>query len=266
MSKMMKVWLAGVITVMSAALSWGDILYRDAFNDGTVGGTLNTTLDVSTNAALWKGAPGAYTYTTNGAVKVNTIALRTVYVEFTPEAGKVYTYSADVRVEARTSSNTVPFCIGFISANNLAIANPAIMNWFGNSDSPWMQIDPQKMPADGGAYPSGVVRGMKGNTVAGTSATQNVGLFNNYQIVLDTTGANWIATYLFNGSQFASYTYTSGNPTISAFGFGSSGTVNNSILGEVNAVELSMIPEPTTLGLFVVSSVGIFLFRKRMAL
>ena len=240
MTKRMKICLAVMTMALVAVHSQAIILYQDSFNDGVVGTTLNTTLDISTDGAVWKGAPGGYTYTTNTAVKVNTIALRSVYVEFTPEAGNIYTYSADVRVDPRTSSNTVPFCIGFISTNNLAIANPAIMSWFNNANSPWIQIDPQAAPG----YPSGRPRSMEGSTLVTSGDLLDVNNFNNYQIILDTTGANWIARYLINGAEFSSHTYTGGNPTIGAFRFGSSGTVNNSIIGEVDDVELaiSVIP------------------------
>lgn len=219
----------------SVALT-GTSLYQDAFDDGSVGSTMNTTLDISTNGAVWTGASAAYEYTTNTAVTPNTMALRTVYVPFTPESGKIYTYSLDVRVDERTSSNTVPFCIGFISQNNLAIAIPAMMNWWGNADSPWMPIDPNLAPN----YPKGVTRAMKGNTLLASSGTFSAGTFNTYQIVLDTTAAEWIATYLVNGTELCSHTYTGGNPSIGAFGFGTSGTGGNSILGEVGFANVSV--------------------------
>jgi hypothetical protein len=217
----------------------GTDLYQDAFDDGSVGASLNTALDISTNGALWMGAPSAYEYTTNSAVKVNTMAPRTCYIEFAPESGKIYTFSADVRVEARTSSNTVSFCLGFISQNNLEIAIPGMMNWWNNSDSPWISVAPQQA-----TYPKGVARATKGNTLLVTSAERNVGTFNTYQIVLDTTEAEWIATYLINGDELYTHTYTGGNPSISAFGFGTSGMSGNSILGEVDFINLAFSGAP----------------------
>ncbi len=246
-SRMMK-WLAGAVVTLSAMLSQGVILYQDAFNDGTVGAALNTTLDISTDAAVWKGAPGAYEYTTNTAVKVNTMAVRTVYSEIIPESGRVYTYAARVRVDAKTSSNTVPFCVGFISQNNLEIAYPSMMSWWGNADSPWIRIDPRTAETSP-AYPFGVAGAMVANGQV-ASTTGDVGEFNTYEIILDTTADDWIATYRFNGSEFHSHTYTGGNPDIAAFGFGTSGTSGNSILGEVDFVKLSLSVELTGTDLY----------------
>lgn len=254
---LMKNSIVVAVAVMLSGLSQASIIYQDAFNDGTVGSTLNTTLDISTNGATWKGASGAYDYTGSGSVKLNTPVWRTVYLEFSPEAGKVYTYSANVRVDAKTASE-IPFGVGFISQNNLGVANPAIMNWWNNADSPWIRIDPQTASGTPG-YPAGVAGAQVANTQVG-NIMGSVGNFNNYQIVLDTTAANWTATYLFNGSEFYSYTYSGGNPTISAFGFGSNGS--SSIVGEMDSVELSVIPEPATLGLIGFVSVGILCIRR----
>lgn len=259
----MKNSIVVAVTVMLSGLSQGSILYQDAFNDGIVGNSLNNVLDVSTNGAVWKGAPANYIYTANNAVKVNTTALRTVFLEFAPSAGNIYTYSADVRVDARSDANTVPFGIGFISANNL-VTDRALMNWFNNDNSPWISVDPQREPSEGGGYPNGVARSYADHTPGTVSGVESVGLFNNYKIVLDTTAANWSATYLVNDAQFFSYTYSSGNPTIGGFGFGSSGTTGNSILGEMDSVELSVIPEPATLGLMGCVSAGILCIRRFM--
>jgi len=75
---------------------------------------------------------------------------------------------------------------------------------------------------------------------------------------LDTTLANWTTSIYQGGTQIGStYTYTT-NPTITRVGFVSEGSG-----GQVNAFQLTAVPEPSTYAMVLGGLLNLSLIRRR---
>jgi hypothetical protein len=82
---------------------------------------------------------------------------------------------------------------------------------------------------------------------------------NNVTIILDTTLANWTTSIYQAGTQIGStYTYTGTNPTITRVGFVSDGSG-----GQVDAFQLTAVPEPSTYAMVLGGLLNLSLIRRR---
>jgi hypothetical protein len=148
---------------------------------------------------------------------------------FTPTSGLVYELTANISSQYWGSWIGVGFLeanttYGFLGTQNTPAALRTETGW---------QI-----------WPQGV------NASALTS--------NNVTIRLDTTLANWTTSIYQGGTQIGStYTYTT-NPTITRVGFVSDGSG-----GQVNAFQLTAVPEPSTYAMVLGGLLNLSLIRRR---
>ena len=150
-----------------------------------------------------------------------------VALPFTPSNGFVYDLSATINVTA--AQNWLG--VGFLRTNNTYTYEMAALRRTGGWEN----------------YP-----------VGNASLTSSDVL-----IRLDTRGAQWTTSFFQGGVQMGStYTYTSGNPTITYVGF-----VEDilDITGNVSAFQLTAVPEPSTyaMALAGLACGGYSLFRRR---
>ena len=75
------------------------------------------------------------------------------------------------------------------------------------------------------------------------------------------TGADWVATWYYGGSELATYTYTT-NPTVAGVSIGFLGANEGSV---GNFVLATATPEPASIGLFGLGAVGLLLARRKRA-
>lgn len=223
-----------------------ETVFRERF-EGTAGSNfINSEPDVTTGAETWRGSVN-YVFSEEGSTTSTVNNARSCFLDFVPQSGKKYTFSALLRMNSKESGQTIPFAIGFISADNAS----STMNWFQNTDSPWIRI-----LSDGGlgAMADGAQR-------SGTSYS-SVTNFCVYTIELDTTGEQWVASYKvdgFNIGPAATYTYSL-NPDIVGVGFGMSGSSGINMTAEVALFELgalSTYSDPSYSGWIAGYSVGV---------
>jgi hypothetical protein len=145
---------------------------------------------------------------------------------FTPTSGLVYELTANISSQYWGSW----IGVGFLPDNSL----------YG-----WSPNNPVALRTDvWQVYPQGV------NASALTS--------NTVTIQLDTTLANWTTSIYQGGTQIGStYTYTT-NPTITRVGFVSDGSG-----GQVNAFQLTAVPEPSTYAMVLGGLLNLSLIRRR---
>lgn len=228
--------LFSVLTASSVSIGaesevsiYGNRIYYDTFYGAAGSLVAGTVPDVSPNGEQWAGADSWFF--TSAGTACSTSTPSSVYLDFVPENGKVYTWEVSLRIDDRIG-NEPPFAFGFISSNNLSSA----MNWWQNSDSPWISITPSV------SYPAGNARAYAGSELIDTMPVANVDELGFYQVVLDTTDSHWVAHFnVRNGydvESVASWVYTNASPDIVAVGFGQSGL--STVYGEINSVELTI--------------------------
>ncbi|MGC9259543.1 MAG: PEP-CTERM sorting domain-containing protein [Phycisphaerae bacterium] len=176
-------------------------------------------------------------------------ALDVAGTAFLPSSGYIYTLSATLDPTSNTAGNNAQD--GFVA---LGFVNSSTTPFF-KSPGPWMLEY-----GSGGSqwYPG------PGNTIGAGSA--NITPNETAQIVLNTMGADWTASWFYNGTQLGttySYTGSSGsnaNPTgIQAIAIGVNGesaTVHDVLLTQA-------VPEPATLGLVGISAMALLLLKRR---
>jgi len=176
-------------------------LYQDTFStDGALAGRA-----VETGTGNWIGhvnlvaSNGVAWSQGNGPGKNGLLA-------FTPQAGIVYTLSADV-----TAISGSWVALGFVSDTAGTIFGNEFFYSYVDSPAPWMTVAPN------------------GNVTTFTTASASqtfigLGSSGTVSIVLDTTKNDWVATYYFNGTAIRTNTF-SGSLDITHVGFGGYATV-----------------------------------------
>ena len=153
-----------------------------------------------------------------------------VSLAFTPTSGFVYDLTATIDV---TNANGSWLGVAFLQDNNA-------YGFFGT------QITPTALRTD---------RWQLWPQAANYNQTSNDVL-----IRLDTTGAQWTATYFQGGAQIGdTYTYTGGNPTINYVGIVTEGAA----VGSVSAFQLTAVPEPSTYAMVLGGLLNLSLIRRR---
>ncbi len=183
-------------------------------------------------------APGADTWTASsfwnadGTKTANNTA--SAWLPFSPEAGKVYTLSADVNPDFSSSTNWLSMGFGGNAPGDMDTAQ---FQGGGNGASPWMLFRE--------ADDSPSVIQTFGGPVANHDLTPDIVGSARLEIILNTTGANWTAEWKADGATLRNYTYTT-NPTIESVGFGgftsATGSLDNFSLveGEVDPATLTI--------------------------
>jgi hypothetical protein len=173
----------------------------------------------------------------------NPDSLSNAFLPFEPEAGTVYTLSADLNI----TNGGDWFALGFASTNTTT------NNFFSNSTgdgSPWMLL---RGAPDNGNW---IV------TFPGPGAGDGENSIENgpsVSIVLDTTGTDWVAKFYSGADLLRTYTYTGVDISddINYVGFGRF----TSAAGNVDNFALTQVPEPATMTLLALG--GIALIRRR---
>ncbi|QHI68718.1 hypothetical protein [Tichowtungia aerotolerans] len=223
-----------------------ETVFRERFEGSAGSGFISSEPDVTTGATTWSGSVN-YVFTEEGSTTSTVNNARSCFLDFVPQSGEKYTFSAFLRMNPQESGQTIPFAIGFISADKAS----STMNWFQNTDSPWIRI-----LSDGG------LGAMVGSAQQSGTSYSSVTNFCLYTIELDTTGDQWVASYKVNGFNIgpaATYTYSI-NPDIVGVGFGMSGNSGVNMTAEVALFELgalSMYSDPSYSGWIAGYSVGI---------
>ena len=259
----MAIGTLAMLGVMAGAASAGTI-YQDSFSGSSSVGSLNgATPTQTTNGATWT-SDGTYGWADNGSIATTSSvadSAYSAYLPFTPSSGEIYTLTAQ-------------------SVNITAPADPAGTT-IGGATTPWMGIafnvgapptNNQILDTNSAALieyyglPVGIhFGGPGGNNAAqyADSDTQPQTL----QIVLNTSGTEWMATFLDNGGIVGSYTYgvpssttNPTNPAITDVSFGTSNAV-----GSVSSFSLTAtpVPAPSTLGVFTLGGLALVLIGRK---
>jgi len=165
------------------------------------------------------------------------------FLPFKAEAGKVYTLSIEMNV-----TGAEWFGLGFMSNNSTTAGG--FYNMSTGAGAPWMLLRGDGTAGVSFAGPvvdgSAVFASRDGNTAS---------------ITLDTTGVDWVATFV-NGSETNTHTYTGNiSDDINYVGFGR----HLDAVGSVDNFSLTVIPEPSTIGMLLgVAAMGRLFLRRRM--
>jgi hypothetical protein len=195
--------------------------------------------------------PGAETWTASSvlpeAIRADgsfvSGAIRSAYLPVQIEANKKYTLTAILNI-SNADSNTDSAGIGFLNVantGNYALSTNAALIVRRNGQAQAIST---------------------GGSVA-TSITTPYNLSNpvDLKIVLDTTPTVWTAEYFINGSSVATKTLSSSfSAGLNYINLGKSTTTE----GSFDEFKLTVIPEPATLGIFVLGSASLMFLRKHL--
>lgn len=232
-----KNWVIVIASFLTQAV-YANIIYQDTFStNGLLAGRA-----VEIGSGTWLGSVSTMITTNGVALPGGDGYQREVALAFTPEAGKKYVLSADVTI---TSGSYV--ALGFLSEDGTITGNK-FFNEVIKTPAPWMLA---QLNGIGKTYVQGTSTDSQSHSGVGSDVTM--------KIVLDTTGTDWIATYYYDDVAVRTYTY-SGALTITHVGLGAYSVSETT----VDNFKLEVIPEPGSVSLIVLSSVGLMLFRRRM--
>jgi hypothetical protein len=253
-------------------------LYSDSFNR-TASALNGTTPDVTTGGNTWVSASTANSPPTapdaiftlgdgnttsvmspsNPTTAEDTSNITDAFLRFVPTTGYTYDFSVDANVLTANSGGHWA-AIGLLdttSAHEGPTVNGVQYPDVGDGSAAMSNLNPEGLiiPKDTGVAQFFSGHGTGSPTV---SPTINTGS-NTYDIVLDTTSANWVVKQYLNGTLEQSYTYTT-NPTIGFIGIG----VNrvSTAFDNLSLTE-TPVPEPVSMGLLAVG--GLVLARRRTA-
>ncbi len=223
--------------VLSLTGLWGGVadatvIYFDDFSGDGTGGLVGTAPDITTGGATWSGFTVGTVWQDNGSITNNNNQRRNVFLPIAPEAGKVYTAKIDVVRIGTTDS----FAFGFTETNDGNDGFPLEADSL--NASPWMTSFAVNGNVNSYLGPA--------NDGAGTQVSvMDPDRFNTLQMVLDTSDATWTVEFFLNGGSIRGPAGFTENPNINYIGFGryNTGTF------QVDNFELSVVPEPVSVGL-----------------
>lgn len=246
--------LIGIGSLALAPALSAAVIYSDDFSGGAAAPLNGTTPD--TTSGSFGGTSGA-TWSADGFYRADGSVLAinggsgshfSGWLPFTPQAGNIYTISADVNTTGG-SADWIGF--GFAQNNNTAEGLHTLDNGFD-----WALLRNTRGVNQGSDFYGPATSNTAGNY---NSPTGVVALSQ----VLDTTGALWTETFLVNGTVVNGPGNSGTNPTIHYVGFShintASGTIDNFSL------TAGPVPEPGTASLLGVALVGIAAVRRRRA-
>ncbi|MGC9261218.1 MAG: PEP-CTERM sorting domain-containing protein, partial [Phycisphaerae bacterium] len=240
--------VAAVVGLAGAASASAVTIYADNFTGSASAPLAGTSPSTDLTSATWSGSGWYANGATNGVDTSNTANL--AYLPISVSDGNVYTISAVLDPNAGTNGDW--FAIGFSTPGGIWGGGPGPAILLGNTGT-----------AKG--YAVGVTTGAYNN-----SASNNTFPLDKLaQVSLDTTSSNWTATYSYDGTTIATYTYTgasgtypnpAGSDVAFIYSYGQPGSVSDfSVTGPA-------VPEPATLGLTGVGGIALLLLgRKRAA-
>lgn len=224
-------WVLSLVGFMSGVADV-TVIYSDNFSGTGAGNLVGTAPDITTGGATWSGFTVGTIWQDNGSITINNNQRRNVFLPFTPEAGKEYTAKIDVVRIGTTDS----FAFGFTETNDGNDGFPLVADSL--NASPWMTS----------FGVNGNVNTYTGLANAGAGTQVSVSdpdSFNTLEMVLNTSDIVWDVEFFLNGNSIRTETFTSNPESISYIGFGryNTGTF------QVDNFELSVVPEPASLGL-----------------
>lgn len=224
-----------------AGTSRATVIYEDSFTrEGSLNGTAPDVANVP--GADWIAGD---TVTTNGAEAVNP-ANTTAFLPIAIASGKIYTLKADLNT---SSTNDDWQAFGFsVDANSENQWHAA-----GNAVGPWLL-----QRGNGGPDADDVFAGPNTSNSLPGSTSGNTD-WQTYSIVLDTTAAQWTASWYRDTTQLGTtFTYTTNPTSIAYVGFG-----NGNVAGLVDNFSLSVVPEPNSMVLALFGVIGVWRMTRR---
>jgi hypothetical protein len=218
--------------------------FYDDFSGSSAAALNGTGPDIRPGTETWTASsvlPAAIR--ADGSFGYNTNAIRSAYLPVQIEANKKYTLTAILNI-SNADSNTDSAGIGFLNVantGNYALSTNAALIVRRNGQAQAIST---------------------GGSVA-TSITTPYNLSNpvDLKIVLDTTPTVWTAEYFINGSSVATKTLSSSfSAGLNYINLGKSTTTE----GSFDEFKLTVIPEPATLGIFVLGSASLMFLRKHL--
>jgi hypothetical protein len=210
------------------------ILFQDDFSGS--GGLNGTSPDITQPGVTWTAAVG---YNANGTYATSAQS-DTAYLSYTFQTGNIYTFTADL-------NTTGSSLIMFIGSSDT--------NLFGMNNSVGFRLDDSADPnAQLHTFPNGAGVANwdppRGTVENGQTA----------QIVLNTTAAQWTVSFTYDGTSYGTFNYTPAvGPTVIGFGAGLFGGGT----GSIDNMTLSVVPEPSSLGLLGALGGVLVLSRRR---
>jgi hypothetical protein len=167
---------------------------------------------------------------------------------FTPEAGNIYTLSADIN---NTSGDSTWIALGFEGTDNTGGA------FLNNSGYDWLLLRGNRGTNQGQLF-DGL------NTAGSTNFNTPTGTVD-FSEVLNTIGTDWTAEWFENGAMVGGpFTYTT-NPVINYVGFSEfdngAGTVGNFSLTAATATQA--VPEPSAAASVLLGAACLLAWRRR---
>jgi hypothetical protein len=197
-----------LIIIAAAGLARGVTIYQDTFStDGVLSGRA-----VETGTGNWI----AYsTLTTSNGVALPgaTVNGKDAVLAFTPQAGVVYTLSADISAISGSSYIGVGF-----AANSVVPTGNELFANLVDTAAPWTYV-----------VTNGTVATLLGPGGGGYSGFVGKGATGTIKIVLDTTGTNWVSTWYYNNAALRTNTYSGALTGINYVGFGTGGSLNATV-------------------------------------
>lgn len=223
------------------------IIYQDNFPGSATAQLNGTSPATDLTGANWTSSGWYANGATNGVNTSNTANL--AYLPISVSDGNVYTISAVL--DPNAGNNGAWFAIGFSTPGGI----------WGGGPGPAILLQNTGIAK---GYAVGVTTGAYNN-----SASDNTFPLDKLaQVSLDTTSSNWTATYSYDGTTIATYTYTgasgtypnpAGSDVAFIYSYGQPGSVSDfSLTGPA-------VPEPATLGLVGIGGIALLLLGRKRA-
>jgi len=249
-------YIIATLLALGVVQAKAEVIYSDNFG-GTGTNSLNgTTPDITTGGETWAAGNTFDSFNADGTLNVaggsNNANDNNATLAFTPEVGKVYTFSADIAMTS-TGWLGLGFVGGDSGANDFATKTGAAPGQF------WMLT----RTAD-------VMQAWKGPgaTTALTLSsppTISSGVTTSYVMTLDASDSdNVLLSINIAGGALELDEYNAGTLAgLGIAGVGFSADKGNAG-GTIESFELSVVPEPATLGLVATFGGGILFLRRRL--